>query len=172
MTEQVNVTTSLPVRYILGVDPGLSGAIAFLSPSYMDLVKVDDMPVAGDAVNAAYLADRIMQMRPDAAIIELVGAMPGQGVSSMFKFGRAFGTVIGIVQALDIPLHFVTPAKWKAHYRIPKDKDAARALAIRYWPGKAKDLSRKKDAGRAEAALLARYAAETLPQFKFEGEPS
>jgi crossover junction endodeoxyribonuclease RuvC len=162
-----------PVRYILGVDPGLTGAIAFLTPSHLDLVTVDDMPVAGDAVNAAYLADRIMQMRPDCAMVELVGAMPGNGVSSMFKFGRAFGTVLGVLAALDVPTHFVTPAKWKKHFRLSADKDAARGLANRLWPAKAKDMARKMDAGRAEAALIARYAAETLPQFliKTEGEP-
>ena len=155
-----------PVDYILGIDPGLSGAMAFLACADYGMVTAEDAPVAGDAINAALMADRIMQLRPTVCVIELVGAMPGQGVSSMFKFGRAFGTAIGIVAALDIPIHYVTPAKWKAHFRLPKDKDAARQRAINFWPASADRFTRKKDAGRAEAALIARYGLETLPQFQ------
>jgi hypothetical protein len=150
-----------PIQYILGIDPGVSGAIAFYTPQHPALVSVEDVPTAGDHIDAATLADRIQQMRPAVAVIELVGAMPGQGVSSMFKFGRSFGTAIGVVQALDIPLHFVTPGKWKKHFRLSADKDAARALALRLWPDCAPNLARKKDAGRAEAALIARWYAET-----------
>lgn len=153
-------------RYILGIDPGLSGAMAFLPLTLPSLVTVDDLAVAGDALDAASIADRIAQMRPDIAVIEQVGAMPKQGVSSTFKFGRAYGTVIGIVGALDIPIHYVTPSRWKKHFRLPAEKEAARALALRLWPGTADRFSRKKDAGRAEAALIARFAAETFDSIK------
>ena len=146
---------------ILGVDPGLSGALAFYFPASPSHIVAEDIPVAGGAIDAATLAQRIAQMRPTMAVIELVGAMPKQGVSSTFKFGRAFGTVIGVVAALGIPTHFVAPTRWKRHFRLNANKDDARALALRLWPT-AECFSRKKDHGRGEASLLARYGAETL----------
>lgn len=145
---------------ILGIDPGLSGAIAFYFPSHPNLISVFDAPVAGNEIDAAQLADKIVQMKPDAAIIEQVGSMPGQGVSSTFKFGQAFGSVLGILGAMQVPAYRVTPGKWKRHYALSVDKEDARALAIRMWPS-CENFRRKKDHGRAEAALIARYFAET-----------
>ena len=145
---------------IMGVDPGLTGAISFYFPSAPDRVSVEDMPIAGKGVDCAALARRIAQLRPDVAIIELVGARPGQGVSSMFKFGVGFGMVQGVVAAAGVEMRFVTPAVWKRHFRLTADKEHARAFAIQLWPSCEK-LGRKKDAGRAEAALIARYWAET-----------
>lgn len=147
---------------ILGIDPGLSGAAAFYFPAAPDRVAVYDMPVVAKSIDAASLARRIEQMRPDLAIVENVGARPGQGVSSMFRFGVAHGAVLGALAALNVPTHLVSPTSWKRHFKLDSDKEAARALAIRLWPA-CDHFGRKKDHGRAEAALIARWAAETLP---------
>lgn len=152
---------TVPIDCILGIDPGLSGACAFYFPGEPEGLTAEDLPIAGNEIDAAQFARRLRQMRPTVAIIERVNAMPKQGVASTFKFGQAYGTVRGIVQGLDIPLHLKTPATWKKHFNLSADKEAARALAIRLWPA-CTAFSRKKDHGRAEAALLARYAAEAI----------
>jgi crossover junction endodeoxyribonuclease RuvC len=152
----------------MGIDPGASGAIAFYWPSHPHVVTAEDVPLVDGEIDATTLAQRIDQMRPDLVIIERVGAMPKQGVSSTFKFGKSYGLVIGIVAALKIPRHFVTPGKWKKHYGLSADKEQARARALNLWP-ESESFSRKIDHGRAEAALLARYAAETM--FKGQGAP-
>lgn len=150
------------MNLILGIDPGISGAVAFLFPHEQGRVLAEDIPVAGDQIAGGLLFNLIDRMKPDVAVIELVGAMPGQGVSSMFKFGRAFGTAIGVIQAAGIPLHFVTPAKWKRHFNLPADKEAARELALRMFAKTPEPFARKKDHGRAEAALLALYASQVI----------
>lgn len=147
---------------ILGIDPGASGGIAFYFPSYPERVSVQDMPAVDGRVSAAELAAIVRQFSPDAAIVELVGAMPGQGVSSTFKFGMAFGTACGVVSALHVPTHFVAPGKWKRSYGLDADKEKARRRAIELWPSCAEHFARKKDHGRAEAALIARYGAEHI----------
>lgn len=148
---------------ILGIDPGASGAISFYFPTHPRLIAVEDMPVAGGEVDVATLAQRIRQMSPDVAVIERVGAMPKQGVSSTFRFGTAYGSVRGVVAALGVPVHLVSPTTWKRHFRLSADKEESRALALRLWPDSG-HFSRKKDHGRAEAALIARWGAETLPE--------
>lgn len=147
---------------ILGLDPGVSGAIAFFFCDAPDRVAVEDVPVVAGEISAHLLADRIKTFGPSIAMVERVSAMPGQGVSSMFNFGVSFGQARGVIGALNIPLHYVTPARWKKHFRISADKDAAREAAIRLFPSCSASFARKKDHGRAEAALIARYAFETL----------
>jgi crossover junction endodeoxyribonuclease RuvC len=149
-------------RCILGIDPGTSGAIAFYFPGAPSRVCAEDVPVAAGEINAAGLADRIRKMRPDVAVIERVAAMPGQGVSSTFKFGASFGVVCGVLATLEIPCHRVSPAVWKKHFRLSADKEASRALALRLFPATAEHFSKKRDHNRAEAALLARYGCEVL----------
>ena len=146
---------------ILAVDPGLTGALAFLFVD-QNAITVDDMPVVAGDIDAATLAARIAQMKPDFAIVELVASRPGQGVASVFKFGCGFGMVRGVIAANGIPMHLVTPAKWKRHFGLDADKEKSRALALRFWPARSDLFSRKKDHGRAESALLARYAAECI----------
>jgi hypothetical protein len=155
---------------IVGLDPGLSGALAFYWPDHPEIILAEDMPVADKRVDAASLAERLRQMRPDFAIVEAVGAMPGQGVSSTFKFGMAFGEIIGVLGALQIPYHLTSATRWKKHFHLTSDKEASRALALRLWPAHSTTFNRKKDHGRAEASLLARFGAETLPQFKSNRE--
>jgi hypothetical protein len=116
---------------ILGIDPGLSGAIAFYFPSALDRVAAEDMPAAAGMVDSATLAARIRQLRPDLAVVERVASRPGQGVASTFKFGAAYGAILGILGALQIRTVLVTPTTWKRHFGLDSDKEKSRALALR-----------------------------------------
>lgn len=147
---------------ILGIDPGASGAMAFYFPKAPQLVSAEDLPAINGRITAAALYERIFQMGPDYAVVEAVHSMPGQGVASTFKFGRACGTIDGVLGALKVPVHYVTPSKWKSHFRLSQDKDASRTRAIEFWPARAELFARKKDHNRAEAALLARWGAEEI----------
>src|SRR5690606_25246476 len=94
--------------------------------------------------------------------IESVGSRPGQGVASTFKFGTAYGVVQGVIGALQIPVEFVSPQRWKKHFRLSGDKEQARAKAQQLFPTCAAAFNLDKHHGRAEAALIARYGFETL----------
>ncbi|MGB6326848.1 MAG: hypothetical protein WBG11_14035 [Methylocella sp.] len=144
---------------ICGIDPGLGGAIAFYLPDAPDRVIAEDMPVAAGMVDCATLAGRIRRMGPALAIVERVASMPKQGVSSTFKFGTAYGAVIGTLAALETRTSLVTPQTWKKHFRLDSDKEKSRALALRTFAKTPECFIRKKDHGRAEAALLALYGA-------------
>lgn len=145
---------------ILGIDPGLSGAAALVNQAG-ELVDVFDLPIAGEGkltrIDGANLSRLLRATRPTAAIIEAVAARPGQGVSSMFRFGMATGVVAGVIGSLEIPIRWVSPASWKRAMRLTADKEAARLRALETWPNHARDFARKHDHGRAEAALIAAY---------------
>ncbi len=147
---------------IMGIDPGISGAIAFFFPMVPSRISVDDVPVAGGEINTPELARMIRIHRPTLAVIERVHSMPHQGVSSSFNFGRSYGDVRGVVGAMEIPLHFVTPQKWKRHFGLSSDKEQSRLRAINLFPSVADSFRLKKHDGRAEAALIALYGAEVL----------
>jgi hypothetical protein len=151
---------------ILGVDPGLSGAIAFYFPLTPDRIAVEDMPVAGGEVSGALLAEMVVSFQPSLAIIEQVAAGHGWGRSACFNFGRSAGRVDGVLAALAIPIKYVSPNVWKKHYRLSRDKDESRARALQLFPSCAEHFKRKKDDGRAEAALIAKYGAEMLYDWK------
>lgn len=148
---------------ILGVDPGLKGGLALFDAVGGKLV-VMDMPVVTitkakktkHEVSAAMLAAALREFAPliDRAFIEKVGAMPGQGVTSMFSFGRSVGTVEGVLAALSIPTYYVTPQTWQAFVRI-KGKEESRGRAAQLFPAFADQFTRAKDDGRADAALIA-----------------
>ena len=152
------------MKFIIGVDPGAAGAIAILEDNGK-LVHVFDMPsveviVGGKAkrrVSPEMLAAELRLYSDQGAVayVEQVGAMPGQGVSSMFAFGQAFGIVLGVLGGLAIPTQTVTPAKWKKDMKLNGGKDAARAKAAQIWPAHAGEFKRVKDDGKAEAALIA-----------------
>ena len=142
---------------ILGVDPGITGGIAFL---FANRVVAEDIPTAGGEVDVDTLVRRVREMQPALAIIERANAMPKQGVASTFKYGVAYGALRTVVALCNIPYRLVTPGKWKNHFGLDSDKEKSRALAIQFWPG-CGYFARKKDHGRAEAALIARYGAET-----------
>ena len=150
---------------ILGIDPGLSGALGFYFPA-VQRVALEDIPTADGEVSSPALAVRVKAFKPSMVVLERVHSMPKQGVASTFKFGMSFGEVRGVIGALGIPLYLVTPQKWKKHYRLSSDKEESRAMAIRLFPNNADRLQRKKDEGRAEAALLAKYGAESLFDWK------
>lgn len=142
----------------MGIDPGASGAVAFYFPEFPARIGVYDVPVVDGEINCAALSDLIKQHAPEMAVIELVGPMPKQGVSSTFKFGVAYGMARGVVGSLLIPQTYVSPSKWKKHFGLSSEKEKARELAISLWPACGL-FHRKKDHGRAEAALLAKYGA-------------
>lgn len=149
----------------LGIDPGLSGALAFLYASSPDRVSVYDMPVVGGEVDGAALAVLIRKYAPAVAVLEQVASRPGQGVSSMFKFGASYGVVKGVLAALEVPRHDATPGTLRKHFRIPggdAGKEAARALAVKTFPFSANHFARKKDHGRADAAIFALYGLEVI----------
>jgi crossover junction endodeoxyribonuclease RuvC len=148
---------------ILGIDIGVTGGIAILSPSG-ELIEVHAMPCLTDgpagrrAVNAPLLASIVFASHPTRAFVESVNARPGEGPTGAFAFGRArAGVIEGVLAATGVRCQFLTPAYWKRAVGLPpgRDKDASRAAAIQRWPAKAELFSRKKDDGVAEAALIA-----------------
>ena len=155
---------------IIGIDPGLSGGIAILEDNKVKMLF--DMPVMSDGkknkrqLNSALLAqlirDNIKNVEDTAIVVEQVNAMPGQGVTSMFNFGQTFGAIKGICAALELPIFFVRPAKWKKHFElINSSKDASRTKVIEMYPSIADKLSKKKDVNKSDAILIARYYSET-----------
>jgi crossover junction endodeoxyribonuclease RuvC len=150
----------------IGIDPGLSGAVAILDQAG-ELVSVTDLPVIRDLslawIDGGSLQSIILgalQGRTAGAIIERVSSMPGQGVASSFQFGVGFGSVLSVLQALHIPLEFVTAAVWKRSYGLGKDKHASLHKARLLYP--AAELHLAKHHGRAEALLVARYSLNRL----------
>tara|TARA_B100002051_G_C16494850_1_gene514791 strand:+ start:23 stop:514 length:492 start_codon:yes stop_codon:yes gene_type:complete len=155
---------------ILGIDPGLSGAIAILEDK--KVLNMFDMPVMAEGkknkrqLNSALLVniikDNINTNDETAVVVEQVNAMPGQGVTSMFNFGQTFGAIKGICAALDLPIFFVRPSKWKKHFElINSSKDSSRTKVIEMYPSLSKQLSKKKDVNKSDAILIARYYGET-----------
>lgn len=145
----------------IGVDPGLSGAIALVD-SYGVLLEVHDMPVLNKNVSVQLLHELCEwdgggfgSDTYGPCVIEDVHSMPKQGVASSFKFGRSKGVVEGYFAGQTIPLRYVSPSTWKRDLRLGKDKSAARERAVELWPAKAGLFTRVKDDGRAEAALIA-----------------
>jgi len=155
---------------IIGIDPGLSGAIAILKKN--KVIDIFDMPVMPEGkknkrqLNSAQLAkllkDNIALEEEVTIVVEQVNAMPGQGVTSMFNFGQTFGAIKGIAAALELPIFFVRPAKWKKHFElINSTKDASRTKAIEMYPALSDELSKKKDVNKSDAILIARFYSET-----------
>lgn len=159
------------VTTIIGIDPGLSGAIACCHAGAWTIV---DMPVLTLARNrktkreidlprlTETLRDMAWASSDAHAVIEQVGAMPGQGVSSVFSFGKSYGCTLGILAALQIPVTPVAPVTWKKAMGVNAGKDGCRARAAQLLPGSATAFARVKDDGRAEAALIALYGLRSL----------
>jgi hypothetical protein len=150
---------------ILGIDPGLTGAIALLTPDAPGVVSVWDMPTVLKTVDPAALAALIRDQAPDAIVLEEVGPQPRDGVRQAFSFGQSYATARVVALMLEIPLHLVRPQPWKAHFRLrggDEGKEQSRALALRRFPASHASFARKKDHNRAEASLLALYGAERL----------
>jgi len=155
---------------ICGIDPGLSGALAMLDARTGEL-RVFDMPTFALArggknkreIDVVGLANLIAADRhPGHTFIEQVGAMPGQGVSGVFAFGKAYGIIIGVLAARGVPMTFVNPRVWKKALGVPAAKDGARARASQLMPTSAFWWPLVKHDGRAEAALIALYGRQSL----------
>lgn len=140
---------------VVGIDPGLNGALAWVSGTG-ELVEVEDMPLVDNEVNAKLLANLIVGYgRLECAVVERQQSMPKQGVASSFKTGVGYGIIIGVLAALDVPTYFLSPTQWKKVLHLSKDKEMSRAKALERWPKDAFYFKLKKHEGRAEAALLA-----------------
>ena len=156
---------------IIGIDPGISGSICFFEDG--KILEVIEMPVMTEGkknkkqVNGAQIYNEFLKRinRKDdeiRVVIEQVSAMPGQGVTSMFNFGQSFGILKGICSAMQLPMFFVRPAKWKKYFNlINSQKDASRTRAIEIFPYFSTQLSKKKDSNKADAILIASFYHET-----------
>jgi len=147
---------------ILGIDPGLSGALAFLTRETLEIIDMPTVEVTRNGkakreVSPALIADAIAGRGVKQAFMERVSAMPGQGVSSMFSFGRSTGVVEGVLAAYEIPTTLVTPQAWMKAMGLRAGKDGSRERAMQIWPPYSDLFARKKDNGRSDAALIARY---------------
>ena len=156
---------------IIGIDPGISGSICFFEDG--KILEVIEMPVMTDGkknkkqVNGAQIYNEFLkrinknddQIR---VVIEQVSAMPGQGVTSMFNFGQTFGAIKGVCAALELPIFFVRPSKWKKYFElINSSKDASRTKAIEMYPKLSNQLAKKKDVNKSDAILIARFYSDT-----------
>ena len=157
---------------VIGIDPGISGSICFFQDG--KIMDVVEMPIMTEGkknkkqVNGSQIFNEIslriknIDKKDIKVVIEQVSAMPGQGVTSMFNFGQSFGILKGICSAMQLPMYFVRPAKWKKYFNlINSEKDASRTRAIEIFPYFSSQLSRKKDSNKADAILIANFYYET-----------
>ena len=157
---------------IIGIDPGISGSICFFQDG--KIMDVIEMPIMIEGkknkkqVNGSQIFNEILKRTENIdkknikVVIEQVSAMPGQGVTSMFNFGQSFGILKGICSAMQLPMYFVRPTKWKKYFNlINSEKDASRTRAIEIFPYFSSELSRKKDTNKADAILIANFYYET-----------
>ena len=157
---------------IIGIDPGISGAICFFKNG--EVKEILDMPNMADGkknkrqINGPQIYNEISKRiinipkKEVVVVIEQVSAMPGQGVTSMFNFGQSFGVLKGICSAMQLSMHFVRPAKWKRYFNLIKtEKDASRTKVIEIFPYISSQLSRKKDSNKADAILIASFYNNT-----------
>ena len=155
---------------VIGIDPGLSGAIAVLEDK--KVLGIFDMPVMAEGkknkrqLNSAQLVNVIKSNinldEEISVVVEQVNAMPGQGVTSMFNFGQTFGAIKGVCAALKLPIYFVRPSKWKKHFElINSSKDSSRTKTIEMYPTLSNQLSKKKDVNKSDAILIARFYYDT-----------
>jgi crossover junction endodeoxyribonuclease RuvC len=157
---------------VIGIDPGISGSICFFNEG--KIIDVVEMPTMTEGkknkkqVNGSQIFNEIFERikkldKSDIkVVIEQVSAMPGQGVTSMFNFGQSYGILKGICSAMQLPMYFVRPVKWKKYFNlINSEKDASRTRAIEIFPYFSSNLSRKKDSNKADAILIASFYYET-----------
>ena len=161
---------------IVGIDPGISGALCFFSNG--NVIDVIDMPTMAEGkkskkqVNGRQIFNEILNIKNTFAghkinvVVEQVSAMPGQGVTSMFNFGQSFGVIKGICSAMELPIFYVRPAKWKKYFNlINAEKDASRTKVIEMFPKISQKMSRKKDNNKADAILIAKYFDNTRDNY-------
>jgi len=157
---------------VIGIDPGISGAICFFEEG--QIKEIIDMPTMADGkknkrqingpqtYNEIYSRIKNVSKNDITVVIEQVSAMPGQGVTSMFNFGQSFGVLKGICSAMQLSMQFVRPAKWKKYFGLIKaEKDASRTKVIEIFPYISSRLSKKKDSNKADAILIASFFYNT-----------
>ena len=157
---------------IIGIDPGISGAICFFEDG--QIKEIIGMPVMAYGkknkrqVNGPQVYNEIssrinkFSKKDITVVIEQVSAMPGQGVTSMFNFGQSFGVLKGICSAMQLSMFFIRPVKWKKYFGLIKtEKDASRTKVIEIFPYISSELSRKKDSNKADAVLIASFFYNT-----------
>ena len=158
--------------FIIGIDPGITGSICFFQDGkIIDVIDMPNMPEGKKnkkQVNGAQIfyeiskKTKFIEKENIKVVIEQVSAMPGQGVTSMFNFGQSFGILKGICSAMQLPMYFVRPARWKKYFNlINSQKDASRTKAIEIFPYFSSKLSKKKDSNKADAILIASFYYET-----------
>ena len=158
--------------FIIGIDPGISGAICFFENGQVK--EIINMPVMADGkknkrqINGPQTYNEILKRinnypkKDIIVVIEQVSAMPGQGVTSMFNFGQSFGVIKGICSAMQLSMFFIRPAKWKKYFGLIKtEKDASRTKVIEIFPYISSQLSRKKDSNKADSVLIASFFYNT-----------
>src|SRR6056300_1432283 len=155
---------------IIGIDPGITGSICFFEDG--KILDVVEMPTMTEGkknkkqVNGYQIYNEIkkrIDKKDIKVIIEQVSAMPGQGVTSMFNFGQSYGILKGMCSAMQLPMYFVRPAKWKKYFNlINSEKDASRTKAIEIFPYFSSNLAKKKDSNKADAILIASFYYETF----------
>ena len=145
---------------IIGIDPGKAGAIAFITPTTTDAMP---MPLSGKEIDGTAIAERLRELLPDLVVIEKAQAMPGQGVTSMFNYGKGFGLILGVCEALGVPYRLITPQAWKKVVLAgtAKDKHAAINFVRRAYPSVNLTPGRKTKPhdGMADAVCIAEYGA-------------
>ena len=154
---------------LLGVDPGIRGGLAIVSiddGAAPQLIDAIDIPVTGvgakERVDVLAIRTWIIAHAPQHALIERAQAMPKQGASSGFKYGRAVGAIEAAITLCSIPVEIVEPSAWKRFWKLPgKDKESGRQKALQLFPAAHAALARKRDHGRAEASLIALYGAKS-----------
>ena len=162
-------------RDILGMDPGLTGALALYRDGQWILL---DMPIAGDAkhheINGPELCRWLRERPPDHAFVEYAAGRPGQGLTSMFRFGCSYGAIKRALAACGVPYTVITPAKWKPAVGVLKgaDKEASRQRALQLFPHQATQLARKKHHARADAMLLAYFGTKISTCERNKGIPA
>ncbi len=155
------------MTHIIGIDPGLSGAITFLDATTHKIMAIFDMPTVTVTINKkerrkiapALLAEIVGRYSVKHIIVENVAPRPGEGAVGAFSFGFGVGIIHGIAAGLDLPLTTVHPATWKKALGVPADKGGARLAAMARFPEWADSFKRVKDHDRAESALIALYGA-------------
>lgn len=153
---------------VLGIDPGLAGAFALLGATTL----VGDLPVfqaqhgrtakTRAELDLHHLRALLGGVHVQHVFIERVAARPGQGVTSMFRFGEACGALYGLTVGLGLSVSFITPRAWQGFHRIGPSPDAARQRAVQLYPELATQFARKRDQHRADALLLAVYGRQSL----------
>lgn len=146
---------------VVGIDPGISGAIAVVTSG---VVACHDMPTIEingkrrvDPLGIRDILATLDLEGIDAVVLEHVQGVQGTGATSAFSFGRSFGVTEGVIAGMTLPLTLVRPQAWTKALGVSRDKGQHRQAAANLWPRQAALFARVKDDGRADAALLCHW---------------